>query len=70
MDSQKRTLIKALLWNVIGLISMSIVGYLSTGSMRVGGAMALINTAIGLSMYVAYERVWTRISWGRLSITD
>ena len=31
----------------------------------VGGAMALINTAIGFTLYLVYERVWSRVRWGR-----
>jgi uncharacterized membrane protein len=46
---------------------MSLVGYLMTGSVGASGAMAAINTAIGLSMYVLYERIWSRISWGRVN---
>ena len=65
MDSTKRTLIKALFWQGLGLISMIFVGYLFTGSLRAGGLMAVANTAIGLSTYVMYERLWARIGWGR-----
>ena len=65
MDTKKRTLIKAILWNVIGLASMLCVGFIATGSLSVGGAMAMVNTAIGLSMYVIYERDWSRVQWGR-----
>ena len=28
--------------------------------------MAAINTTIGLSCYVVYERIWSRIDWGRV----
>ena len=65
MDTPKRTLIKAIIWNVIGLACMALVGFVATGSLAVGGTMALINTAIGLSLYVVYERLWARIGWGR-----
>lgn len=65
MDSTKRTWAKAVFWQVLGLISMVIVGYLFTGSMRVGGLMAVANAIIGLSFYVVYERLWARIRWGR-----
>ncbi len=65
MDTQRRTLVKAVVWNVIGLAMMSLVGLIMTGSAMIGGTIALINTALGLSMYFAYERVWARIHWGR-----
>lgn len=65
MDTTKRTLVKAVLWNVLGLFTMGLVGYLATGSWLTGGAMAVINTALGFTLYVLYERLWSRIGWGR-----
>ncbi len=65
MDTQKRSIVKAVIWNVIGIISMSVVGVLATGSAALGGKMALINTGLGFSMYVIYERIWSRVRWGR-----
>lgn len=65
MDSTKRTWTKAVFWQVLGVISMVIVGYLFTGSLRAGGLMAIINAGLGLATYVIYERFWARIRWGR-----
>lgn len=44
---------------------MMLVGFVATGSFAVGGAMAAVNTGIGLSMYMVYERLWSRVHWGR-----
>ncbi len=66
METRRRTLVKAIVWNVIGLSVMCLVGLVMTGSMKVGGTIALVNTIIGLSTYILYERVWSRIAWGRL----
>ena len=65
METRRRTLVKAVLWNMIGLAVMAAVGMVLTGSALVGGTMALINTAIGLIAYVIYERIWAQITWGR-----
>ena len=65
METRKRSLVKALIWNVIGLLSMALVGFLATGSASVSATMALINTCLGFTMYVMYERLWARIRWGR-----
>jgi len=65
VESWHRSFIKAVVWNVIGLTVMLGVGFAFTGSIALGGAMAMINTAIGLCSYVLYERVWSRINWGR-----
>jgi uncharacterized membrane protein len=64
METRKRSLVKALVWNAIGLASMTLVGVVATGSAGLSGAMALINAALGFASYLIYERVWTRISWG------
>jgi uncharacterized membrane protein len=65
MESGKRTILKAILWQALGLISMALVGLWVTGSAVAGGAIAVANTVIGFVCYVVYERVWARIRWGR-----
>ena len=49
----------------VGLATMVLVGYFATGSIAVGGKIAIVNAVIGLSFYVVYERIWTNIGWGR-----
>lgn len=66
MDTKTRTLTKALIWNAIGFLTMCLVGFLATGSFTTGGVMALVNTFLGLTMYVIYERIWAKVSWGRI----
>ena len=67
METPKRTLVKAVVWMAVGLVMMALVGLLFTGSVAVGGLMALVNSAIGFVSYMAYERLWSRISWGRVT---
>jgi uncharacterized membrane protein len=65
METRTRSIVKAIIWNAIGLMMMCLVGFVATGSLKVGGAMALVNAAIGLTTYVIYERVWAQVRWGR-----
>ncbi|SFK48081.1 DUF2061 domain-containing protein [Shimia haliotis] len=65
METRRRSVLKAVIWNVIGLVTMGIVGLIATGSLALGGKLALVNTVLGLTMYVIYERVWAGIRWGR-----
>ncbi|MBR9842765.1 MAG: DUF2061 domain-containing protein [Rhodobacteraceae bacterium] len=65
MESRQRSIVKAVIWNIMGLTVMTLVGFLATGSATIGGAMAVINTGIGFVMYVLYERLWAGIGWGR-----
>ena len=65
METHKRTVVKAIIWNLIGLAMMCLVGLIMTGSIVVGGTIALINAVIGLTSYFFYERFWAHIRWGR-----
>lgn len=65
MESRRRSLVKALVWNLIGLATMSLVGLVATGSVALGGTLALVNTGVGLVLYVLYERLWSGIRWGQ-----
>ncbi|MFU1479398.1 DUF2061 domain-containing protein [Roseovarius sp. C7] len=65
METHRRTLVKAVVWQVLGLLTMALVGFYLTGSATLGSIIALVNTSIGFAVYFLYERVWARISWGR-----
>ncbi|WP_170446356.1 DUF2061 domain-containing protein [Ruegeria arenilitoris] len=65
METRRRSVVKAIIWNAMGLAVMTVVGLIATGSAAIGGALAVVNTAIGLTLYVIYERIWAGISWGR-----
>jgi uncharacterized membrane protein len=66
LETRRRTLTKAVLWNLLGFAIMSAVGFIATGSFATGGAMALVNTTLGFVSYVAYERFWANVAWGRV----
>jgi uncharacterized membrane protein len=65
MDSNKRTVAKAFCWQGLGLIVMTLIGYMFTGSATQGGALALTGAATGLVSYFLHEKLWARIRWGR-----
>lgn len=65
METRRRSIVKAVIWNVLGLATMTLVGLVATGSVKAGGMMALVNTCIGFTVYLFYERAWAKISWGR-----
>ncbi|MGP6087107.1 DUF2061 domain-containing protein [Antarctobacter jejuensis] len=65
METRARTLVKSILWTLLGLVVMVGVGFAFTGSLAVGGGMAAINAVLGFLTYLVYERVWAGIRWGR-----
>ena len=68
METGRRSIVKAVMWQVMGLITMCLIGILFTGSFWAGGMMAGVNALIGLATYLIYERIWARIRWGRAVI--
>ncbi|SEK34651.1 DUF2061 domain-containing protein [Roseivivax marinus] len=66
METRARTWVKAIGWQVLGIAVMTLLGVLVTGSVGAGGTLALASAGLGLITYVLYERLWARITWGRL----
>ncbi len=64
METTLRSIVKALTWQGLGLITMTAIGYAITGSARAGSAMALASAASGLVTFIFHERLWARVRWG------
>lgn len=67
METNFRTFCKAVSWQVSGLIVMSLIGYIMTGSLQAAGGFAVITAAIGFVMFFVHEKVWSFIRWGIVS---
>ena len=65
MDRTYRTIAKAVTWQLWGLVVMTLIAYLVTGSVSEGGAVAVVGAIAGTLSYFVHERVWSRIGWGR-----
>ena len=64
MEHSKRTLTKAITWQVIGFVMMAIVNYFYMGNFSQGLGLSALLTLIGLVSYYLHERFWARIRWG------
>ena len=65
MDTTKRTFAKAVTWQAMGFVAMSLVAYLFTGSLTASSGIAVSGMMLGFGTYFAHEKVWGLISWGR-----
>lgn len=65
-----RTLVKAASWQLAGLVSMTLIGYVMTGSFEFAGTFALVTMALGFVTYIIHERIWAHISWGLTKSDD
>lgn len=69
MDTHTRSLAKAVSWQLLGLLSMMLIGYIFTGSLRTGGGLAITSAVLGTICYIAHERAWSAVRWGRCDAT-
>lgn len=65
MDSTIRIIAKAVSWQVAGLFSMMLIGFLFTGSVVASGGIAIVGALTGFIAYLLHEMIWSRIQWGR-----
>jgi uncharacterized membrane protein len=65
MESKVRLLTKAITWQVAGLFTMTLIGYLFTGSIAASGGIAIVGSVTGFVSYFAHEVAWSKVSWGR-----
>ena len=57
-------MIKTLSFGALHVAVAFTVAYLMTGSLMVGGAMALVEPAVNTVAYFFHERIWARFSRG------
>lgn len=67
-STNKRTLLKTVCWRVIALIIAGSVLYIATGSVEFTAAVTAVQQALSACFYYIHERVWNRITWGRVKV--
>ncbi len=65
METTQRTIVKTISWQSLGIIVMSIIGYLHTGSLTTALSLAGSTVLISSVSYIFHEKLWPRISWGK-----
>lgn len=65
METPLRSLVKAVTWQLLGLVTMTALARLMTGSWTTAGGFALAAALVSLCVFVVHERVWNHISWGK-----
>lgn len=63
-ETSKRTIFKALTWQGLGVLVMTIAGYAMTGSWLQASGFSLALQALSLVCYILHERLWGRVRWG------
>ena len=66
MDTRKRSIIKSVTWRIMGVVLLGIIAYFITGDWKQMTIITALFHTIRLVLYYYHERVWERISWGKI----
>lgn len=64
--TKQRSFIKSLSYRVFGTLTSFAVVYVITGKGSLATLIAFWETVVKVGVYYYHERVWDKISWGRL----
>lgn len=69
-DTAKRTLVKTILWRIsIASVSFAVT-YLLTGDAQLAALLIASKAVVNTIWYYVYERIWNRVSWGKINLTN
>jgi uncharacterized membrane protein len=66
MDTKKRSWVKSITWRVFGIILLAAISLMITKDWRAMTTITLLFHGIRLILYYYHERIWERISWGKV----
>jgi uncharacterized membrane protein len=65
MDTPTRSIAKALSWQALGLVTMTLIALAFTGDWSSASGVALASAGTGAVFFFIHERVWSAVRWGR-----
>ena len=66
VDTRRRSAAKSVTWRVVGIVLLGIISYAITGNWKEMTIITILFHSIRLIMYYYHERLWERVSWGKL----
>jgi uncharacterized membrane protein len=63
-ETRKRSIVKAIVWRVIGVIMMMIISYALTQNVSISVELTIWTNLSSFILYYAHERGWNKIKWG------
>lgn len=66
MDTKIRSWVKSIVWRIIGIIVLGFIAYFVTDNWKEMTIITALFHGIRVIMYYYHERLWNRISWGRI----
>lgn len=70
METQRRTIVKTLIYRCWVLFSTYILLVLTGQSLDSALIPTIVINCVWMTSYYCYERLWTRIQWGKVNDRD
>ena len=61
---RKRHVLKAITWRVVGTLDTLLLGWLISGSFKVGAAIGGAEVVTKMFLYYMHERIWYKVPFG------
>jgi len=68
-EKHYRSVVKAISWRTVGTLDTMIVSYFVTGDVIMAASIGSIEVLTKIAIYYCHERVWNRLSFGRIKPT-
>jgi len=68
LDNKTRTILKTTSWRILATTDTFIISWFITGKLSWAGAIAGIEVFTKMFLYYGHERVWNRVSFGRMAL--
>jgi uncharacterized membrane protein len=66
LETQKRSIAKTISWRVVATVITGTVTYFLTGRLDFAVTVGLADTLVKFFVYYVHERMWARISYGKV----
>jgi len=70
VEKPYRSLVKAVSWRITGTLDTIFVSFLVTGKIKMAVSIGLIELFTKIMLYYLHERIWNRISFGRVKAQE
>ena len=65
-ESNIRSIAKAMSWRLIASCATFLISLLVSADLSVAGTIAAIQFVANIILYFIHERIWNKVSWGRV----
>ena len=69
-EKHSRSIVKAISWRITGTVDTILISWLITREVKFALSIGFVELFTKIFLYYVHERVWNRISFGRIKAKD